>query len=338
MARRGFPFKKALGLSKAQENLSKKIGIPLSEGGRRQKFRRMFGCGGMVFLFLLIFFASMQVAAVEVIEVAWAPIEKSIQIDPPTGMERWAFGPCQDQGHYITEEPEERPDQITIRKAQRWIVDKPGKLRAFQLEVDHNDPAYDRSAFEREWQKRTKNILNAEDQAAAQEALKEAWAASLERKGATQNSAVKIGSRFKFFASSKKGGWLMLRCLFIDPDDPGRTGARILNAEEKAALKAAEQTLKEEEKKDQEKKDKAEAERKAAAEENRLSEEKAQKKAALEKAIAVKAAPLYHLANGTQIRALRVQEIAEAGVVRLWDEAGEQHTVLKSDIILIDKP
>lgn len=46
MRKYGFSFswKRAIGLSAAKGKLSRKIGIPLSRSGRRQKIGRMVGC------------------------------------------------------------------------------------------------------------------------------------------------------------------------------------------------------------------------------------------------------------------------------------------------------
>lgn len=39
-----FSWRRALGLSQAQSRLSRRIGIPLSRGGRQRKVGRMTGC------------------------------------------------------------------------------------------------------------------------------------------------------------------------------------------------------------------------------------------------------------------------------------------------------
>ena len=40
----GFSWKRTLGVSSAKRRISRKIGIPLTKSGRRQKVRRMKGC------------------------------------------------------------------------------------------------------------------------------------------------------------------------------------------------------------------------------------------------------------------------------------------------------
>lgn len=82
--------------------------------------------------------------------------------------------------------------------------------------------------------------------------------------------------------------------------------------------------------------EKAAADRKAKAQADVQAEEDVKKKAAAEKAAKVAAAPIYHLANGTKIRAMKVQEVKAAGIIRIWDEDGEQHSVIATDVVQIE--
>jgi hypothetical protein len=45
-----FSWKRAIGLSAAKGRLSRRIGIPLTRTGRRQKVGRMVGCGLVLWL------------------------------------------------------------------------------------------------------------------------------------------------------------------------------------------------------------------------------------------------------------------------------------------------
>ncbi len=50
--RRGFSWKRALGISAAKGRISRKIGIPLTRSGRRKKLKRM-GCSTMIGILVL---------------------------------------------------------------------------------------------------------------------------------------------------------------------------------------------------------------------------------------------------------------------------------------------
>lgn len=58
--RGGFSWKRALGVTKAKQNISRRIGIPLTKSGRQQKVGKMITSGGCllpiiaVLLFLII--------------------------------------------------------------------------------------------------------------------------------------------------------------------------------------------------------------------------------------------------------------------------------------------
>ena len=52
MNKGGFSWKRAIGLSGAKSNISKKIGIPLTKSGRNQKIGRIVSGGGCLILLL----------------------------------------------------------------------------------------------------------------------------------------------------------------------------------------------------------------------------------------------------------------------------------------------
>lgn len=56
MNKGGFSWKRAVGISKAKSNISRKIGIPLTKSGRNQKIGRIVskGCLGNFLILLTI--------------------------------------------------------------------------------------------------------------------------------------------------------------------------------------------------------------------------------------------------------------------------------------------
>lgn len=52
MAKGGFSWKRALGVTAAKRKISKTIGIPLTKSGRQQKLGRMITGGGCVMYFV----------------------------------------------------------------------------------------------------------------------------------------------------------------------------------------------------------------------------------------------------------------------------------------------
>ena len=50
----GFSWKRAVGLSAAKARLSRRIGIPLTRGGRQRKLGRMISGGGCLFVLAVV--------------------------------------------------------------------------------------------------------------------------------------------------------------------------------------------------------------------------------------------------------------------------------------------
>jgi hypothetical protein len=61
----GFSWKRALGLSAAKARLSRRIGIPLTKGGRQRKLGRIVSGGGC--LLVLLFVLAIPVAVVTIV-------------------------------------------------------------------------------------------------------------------------------------------------------------------------------------------------------------------------------------------------------------------------------
>ena len=47
--RGGFSWKRAVGITRAKQQISRSIGIPLTRSGRQRKLGRAMGCGCVVF-------------------------------------------------------------------------------------------------------------------------------------------------------------------------------------------------------------------------------------------------------------------------------------------------
>lgn len=54
MARGGWSWKRALGISKAKSKFARKTGIPTTKAGRRNKMRRLATCGCFVYVLAFI--------------------------------------------------------------------------------------------------------------------------------------------------------------------------------------------------------------------------------------------------------------------------------------------
>jgi hypothetical protein len=60
----GFSWKRAVGITRAKQRVSRATGIPWTRSGRQRKLGRMVGCGCVVVPAVLLFIAAVVVALV----------------------------------------------------------------------------------------------------------------------------------------------------------------------------------------------------------------------------------------------------------------------------------
>ncbi len=88
----GFSWKRAVGITKAKQNFSRKTGIPLTKSGRQQKVGRIVTGGGCliptaIFVFIFVFLISITAFANEAKRMVIIVDGKQMKTDVPPSIE-----------------------------------------------------------------------------------------------------------------------------------------------------------------------------------------------------------------------------------------------------------